>query len=105
MANIKPGGMGSGSDPNTKPPEFAGSMAEAIEDALNELLGSEQPPMKTFAVDTNSPEARDRRRLFVAITLGMMRYLQHNMDGFQIFDPSNNPTGEGIVMNTDPNPL
>ncbi len=105
MANIKAGGMGSNSDPTTKPPEFASSMAEAIEDALNDLLSSETPPMKTFQVDTNSKEARDRRRLFVAIALGMMRYLQSNMDAFQIFDSLNNPTGETIVMNTDPNPL
>ena len=105
MANIKPGGMGSNSDPNTKPPEFAGSMAEAIENAFNELLAAENPPMKTFVVDINSREARDRRRLFGAITLGMMRYLQNNMDAFQIFDVLNNPTLESIVMNTDPKKL
>lgn len=105
MANIKPGGMGSNIDPTTKPTEFAGSMAEAIENALNELLAAENPPMKTLVVDTNSREARDRRRMFVAITLGMMRYLQNNMDAFQIFDSLNNPTGESIVMNTDPTTL
>lgn len=105
MANIKPGGMGSNSDPHTKPPEFAGSMAEAIENALNELLSNETPPMKTFEVNTNSREVRDRRRLFVAITLGMMRYLQNNMDGLEIFDSLDNPTGEKVVMNTDPSPL
>lgn len=105
MANIKPGGMGSNIDPTTKPPEFAGSMAEAIENTLNELLAAENPAMKTLVVDTNSREARDRRRMFVAITLGMMRYLQNNMDAFQIFDSLNDPTGESIVMNTDPTTL
>ncbi len=105
MANIKPGGMGSNSDPNTKPAEFANSMAESMEDALNELLAGENPPMKTFKVDTNSRDARDRRRMFVAIALGTMRYLQKNMDAFQILDSLNNPTGETMVMNTDPNPL
>ena len=104
MGLIKPGGMGSSSDAS-KPAEFAGSMAEAIEDALNELLADESPKMKTFDVNTNSREARDRRRLFVAITLGMMRYLQNNMDGFEILDPAKIPTKESIVMNTDPTTL
>src|SRR5262249_45622270 len=102
MAKIKPGGMGDRKAAG-KPPEFAGSMAEAIEDALNELL--KHDTMKTFEVNTNSPEARDRRRLFVAIALGMMRYLKKNMDGFEIFDLLNNPTLERIQMNTDPDPL
>ena len=103
MANIKPGGMGSNSDPSVKPPEFVSSMAEAIEDAMNDLLSQEV--MTTLPVNTNSREARDRRRMFVAIALGMMRYLQNNMDGLEIFDSLNNPTGLRIQMNSDPDPL
>jgi hypothetical protein len=103
MAKIKPGNMGSNSNPATKPAEFANSMAEAMENAMNELLSQEG--MKTFPVNTNSREARDRRRMFVAIALGAMRYLKNNMDGFEIFDSLNNPTGLRIQMNTDPDPL
>jgi hypothetical protein len=95
--------MGSKADPNTKPPEFAGSMAEAMENALNAALSGDS--MKTFKVDTNSTEARDRRRMFVAIATGMVQYLKNNMDGLQIFDALNNPVNEHIVMNTDPNTL
>jgi hypothetical protein len=105
MAAIKPGGMGSNLDPATKPPEFAGSMAEAMENAFNTLLSNENPPMKTFKVDTNTQEARDRRRMFVAIATGLVAYLKANTGAFEILDPTNNPTGASIVMNTDPSTL
>jgi hypothetical protein len=105
MAAIKPGAMGSNLDPNTKPPEFAGSMAEAMENALNTLLSNENPSMKTFQVDTNSQAARDRRRIFVAIATGLIAYLKANADAFEILDPTNNPTGESIVIKTDPSTL
>jgi hypothetical protein len=100
MAAIKPGAMGSKADPTTKPGEFEGSMAEAMENAFNDALSGDF--MKTFKVDTNSPEARDRRRMFVAIATGMVWYLKHNMDAFQILDSVNVDTLDIIVMNTDP---
>jgi hypothetical protein len=102
MGLIKPGAMGNSSDPG-KPGDFANSMAEAMEDAFNELLGNDG--MKTFTVTNNSKESRDRRRLFVAIALGMVRHLKSNADGLQILNSLNTPTGEKIVVNTDPNPL
>jgi hypothetical protein len=69
-ATLKPGQLG---DPAaiTKPTAFAGSMAEAIENALNALLPSE----RKFDVDVNTPEARDRRTLFVAIAQGVCSHL------------------------------
>jgi hypothetical protein len=103
MAAIKPGAMGSNADPNTKPPEFAGSMAEAMENALNDALSGDG--MKTFVVSTNTQEARDRRRMFVAIAVGVVAYLKHNTDALDILDVLNNPTGESVVMNTDPGGL
>ena len=103
MGAIKPGGMGSKANPNVVPPEFTNSMAEAMENAFNDLLMNDG--MKTFTVTNNSQESRDRRRLFVAIALGMMRHLSQNSDALRILDALNNPTGEKIVMNTDPSPL
>jgi len=103
MAAIKPGAMGSKTDPNTKPPEFAGSMAAAMENALNDALSVDG--IKTFVVNTNSQDARDRRRIFVAIAVGMVEYLKHNTDALEILDPLKKPTGDSIVMSTDPNTL
>lgn len=103
MAAIKPGAMGSKADPTTKPPEFAGSMAEAMENAFNDALSVDG--IRTFKVDTNSSEARDRRRMFVAIATGMVQYLKHNMGALEILDQVNTPTGDSIVMSTDPGGL
>lgn len=95
---LKPGGMGNASEP-AKPSAFAGSMAEAIENALNTLLSNDG--MKTFPVDTNSPEARDRRRLLVAIAQGVVRHLKDHAKALEIKDPLNNPTGGRIDIQTD----
>jgi hypothetical protein len=103
MSAMKPGAMGSSANPNTKPPEFAGSMAEAMENALNDSLSSDG--MKTFAVNLNTQEARDRRRIFVAIAIGVVKYLKDNTDALSILDPISNPTGDSIVMATDPGGL
>jgi biotin synthase-related radical SAM superfamily protein len=95
--------MGSKVNPNVKPLEFAGSMAEAIENALNSALSADG--MKTFAVNTNSQEARDRRRLFVAVAVGVVAYLKHNTNALTILDSLSIPTGESIVVSTDPGAL
>jgi hypothetical protein len=100
---IKPGAMGSKADPNTKPPEFAGSMAEAIENALNDALSGDA--MKTFTVNTNTQEVRDRRRLFVAVAVGVVAYLKHNASALEVLNMSNLPSGDHIVVSTDPNLL
>ena len=63
-----------------KPSQFAGSMAEAIEDALWSLL----PPDRRFKKDDNSPETRDRRTLFVAIAQGVCRHLDQNAGAFTV---------------------
>jgi hypothetical protein len=103
MAAIKPGAMGSNADPNTKPTEFAGSIAEAMENAFNATLSGDG--MKTFKVDTNSQEARDRRRMFVAIATGMIQYLKNNTDALRILDALNVSTGDHVVIDTDPGGL
>jgi hypothetical protein len=102
MAAIKPGAMGSRSDAD-KPADFAGSMAEAMENAFNASLSDDG--MKTFHVDTNTQEARDRRRIFVAIATGLVQYLKHNSAALEILNAAHLPTGETIVVHTDPTTL
>ncbi len=79
-SELKPGGLG---DPDFvgTPPEFAASMAQAMEQALNDLLVAEGKP----ALDTaNSAETRDRRTLFVAIARGVVSHLVTNHDAFDV---------------------
>ncbi|HZR27433.1 MAG TPA: hypothetical protein VFA71_01530 [Terriglobales bacterium] len=100
MSQLKPGGMGSTSDPpNAKPGDFANSMADAMEHALNTLLSNDG--MNTFKVDTNSQEARDRRRLFVAIAQGVVRHLKDNAGAMVIKDSLNNVLNEHIDIQVD----
>ena len=40
--------------------------------------------MTGFVTDTNAPEARDRRRLLVAIAQGVVRHLVDNADAFEV---------------------
>jgi hypothetical protein len=63
------------------PTEFAGSMAEAMEVALNQLLSATGKP--TVPTD-DSDEVRDRRILFVAIARGVIDHLVDNEDAFTI---------------------
>jgi hypothetical protein len=81
-----------------KPADFAGSMAEAMEEALNKLLKNETPSMNRFEVNTNSQEARDRRRLFVAIAQGIVRHLKDNADALWI----ENSLNVKLPMHIDP---
>jgi hypothetical protein len=68
---IKPGGMGSLAN-GEPPPAYADSMAQEIEKQLNQLLVDDLlPPL----LMDNSPETRDRRRLFVAIARGVVKHL------------------------------
>lgn len=63
---------------------FAGSMAEAIEQALDQtLLEAGLPPMPDpLTADAN--ELRSRRILFLAIARGVINYLRQNEDAFQL---------------------
>lgn len=76
---LVPGGLGAATDVG-KPADFAGTMAEAIEDALWALLA----PDRRFNKNDNSPEARDRRMLFVAIAQGVCGHLQQNAAAFTV---------------------
>jgi hypothetical protein len=77
---LKAGGLGSAAAGGT-PPEFAASMAQAMEQALNELLIAEgRDTMST----ENTTETRDRRILFVAIARGIVRHLSTNHDAFDV---------------------
>lgn len=75
--------MGDKLKPGGQAPNFAGSMAEDMEKALNDLLATEGRP--TVPVD-NSAETRDRRVLFLAIAQGIVNHLVANQDAFVIKD-------------------
>jgi hypothetical protein len=66
--SIKPGDL-------TTPSDFSGSMAQAIEVELNRLLTNDGLP--ALPLD-DTPETRDRRRLFVAIARGVVRHMVEN---------------------------
>ncbi|MCI0345911.1 MAG: hypothetical protein L0221_10790 [Chloroflexi bacterium] len=76
-------------------PDFAGSMAAAMESALNTLLVAEGRP----AVPTDdSPETRDRRVMFLAIAQGIVAHLVANQDAFQIVDDDGDPLANHHVV-------
>jgi hypothetical protein len=66
--SIKPGDL-------STPGAFAGSMAQLIETELNTLLRNDGLP--ELPID-DTPETRDRRRLFVAIARGVVKHLVDN---------------------------
>ena len=63
------------------PPEFAGSLAKAMEDALNQLLQEEDKPQ---VPTENTTETRDRRIMFIAIARGIVEHLTDNEAAFTI---------------------
>lgn len=77
---LKAGGLGDESDVGI-PPEFADSMAKAMEDALNSLLSAEGKP--TVPTE-NTAEVRDRRIMFLAIARGVVDHLVTNEGAFTI---------------------
>jgi len=93
--------MGSPSDPlNARPPDFANSMADAMDSAFRALLLADK--MTPFNLDTNSQEARDRRRIFVAIAQGVIRHLKDHGADLTVVDALNKPTKETIAVLVDP---
>lgn len=95
---LKRGGLGDDDDPAPVPGEFAGSMAAAMEDALNFFLSGEQKP--TVSVD-NSAESRDRRIMFLAIAKGIVDHLVANQDALKIEDSLGNPTNLRIKIGNE----
>lgn len=61
---------------------FTGSMAEMIEQELNELLELDGLPHLTD--DPDDREVRDRRRFFIAISRGIVRHLVARNHAFVI---------------------
>jgi hypothetical protein len=57
-------------------------MAQAMEQALNELL--EQEEGRETVSTENTPETRDRRIMFVAIARGILRHLRDNQAAFDV---------------------
>ena len=86
--------IGGGVDPGS----FAGSMAEAIEQAFSDLLVSQgKDPLPT----DDTQETRDRRTLFVAIARGVISHLQANDDAFAVTFTNTPPGTEGIAARID----
>lgn len=79
---LKPGNIGPATDPTQKPAAFKGSMAEAMEDELNLLLGALGRPQ--FATGDNSTQARDRRMVLVAIARGVVTHLSAHQAAFEV---------------------
>jgi hypothetical protein len=88
---LKPGGQA---------PFFAGSMAAAMEDALNDLLVAEgRPEVST----DDSAETRDRRVLFLAIAQGIVDHLVANQDAFVVRDDDGDALGNHhVTIGHDP---
>jgi hypothetical protein len=99
LASLKPGKLG---DPNAtgKPADFAGSMAEAIEDALYELL----PQDRKFDRNVNTPEARDRRTILVAVAQGVCGYLAQNTAAIEVKHSTGNDltAAHGVTIGVAP---
>jgi hypothetical protein len=95
---IKPGEMGSPDDETTTPPEFKGSMAAAIENALNTILIGEG---KDALSDDNTPDTRDRRMLFVAIAQGVVRHLSNHLGAFDILRSDDTNTDHHLTVRVE----
>ena len=66
----------------SQPKDFADSMAAAIEDELNKLLGHDGK--QQLPTDGTKDEAKDRRRFLAAIARGVIRHLKENPDALQV---------------------
>ena len=88
MADVlKAGGLGSAATVGI-PAEFANSMAQAMENALNDLLQQEgRDPLTT----ANTTATRDRRMMFVAIARGVVNHLVANADAFRVEENDGTP--------------
>ncbi len=64
---------------------YAGSMAEAIEIELNQLLKLDH--LAELPTDPSDNEVRARRRLFVAIARGVVRHLAEHHDALTVTVP------------------
>lgn len=96
---LNPGNMQSAPDLGKQvPADFDSTMASAIENALVAML--QQDGMNSFTVDTNSKEARDRRRLLIAIAQGVVRHLVDNAAAFHVTgtDSSGQPISASIAI-------
>ena len=79
--------------------KFDGSMAAAIETELNALLEADLLPPLPMG---DTPDRRDRRRLFVAIARGVVRHLKENEASFKVtYQPVAAPTETNVVLDAE----
>ena len=74
---------------------FGGSMAEAIDQALDALMTADKKPA---LAQPPAPDARDRQRFFIAIAQGILTYLQTNEDAITVTIPAG---GTGGTVNVN----
>lgn len=88
LDKLHAGGMGHHTTDrvDAKPEAFRDSMAEAIEDAVWQLLSDERDWVggQPFEKEDNSRETRDRRLIFVAIAQGVVNHLEERQDAFNV---------------------
>jgi hypothetical protein len=92
---LKRGALGSAADPSPLPAAFAGSLAAAIEAALNFYQTGEGKD--ALPVD-NTTETRDRRILFLAIAKGVVDHLTAHPGAFRIVNQFGDPTSLRIEI-------
>ena len=78
--SLKPGNFPN--DDTSDVSGFVGSMAEEMENALNQLLITDHLP--ELKMDLDAEEVRARRRLFIAIARGVVKHLVDNRDAIDI---------------------
>ncbi len=64
--------------------DFADSMAQEIEKALDEVWTEADLPPLPDPATANKQDLNNRRILFIAIARGVLRHLQKHQDSFQI---------------------
>lgn len=87
MPGLRPGNIGSqtaSGASHVTPAAFAGSLAADIEKRVHDLVQAETGK-SPFPLNDNSPDARARRALFVAIAQAVVQHLKaHESDGFTV---------------------
>jgi hypothetical protein len=74
---------------------YSGSMAEAIEDALNDLRAEK-------GLSALPPNDADRQMLFLAIAQGVINHLKDREEAFQITFTVDATTPASITVTTSP---
>jgi len=96
---FKAGAMGAKSASST-PTEFTNSLASLMEQKLHDLMQAEMGS-SPFSLSDNSPDARARRALFVAISQAVLEHLRdHASTGFTLNQVNTDPHRHTVTVVT-----